>query len=893
MTTTTAATDNSSLLGSTNPQNVSQVATDCLNALRLFIGPGQITQIAAFEVRAQDASRPRDYAGYFDYDHLELMAREAARFSGSARGVYFTLNPLKADAFDRCPNRVQLARSGVLAGDKDVVGRTWLLIDFDPHRPARVSASDAEKLLAWNMLNCVSNFLRSSGFPEPIIGDSGNGYHLYFRIDLHCEDELPHRILKMLSDQFGSDEVSIDTSVAKASQLTKLFGTVSAKGSATFERPHRRSSLLSVPNLTTVDAGVLSRLLPPVQPRTSESTPGPTSRNAITRARSYLAAMPPSISGDRGHNRLLEAACRLVHGFGLSITKAFPLLLEYNERAVPPWNEEDLRRKLEQAEARPKTQPKGYLLNINTVSSSTVQHHPIGDLAQQLPGPLFPFAIPDFIPVPTTNVTRYLTMDSIELRRGRPKFDFYTYLTWLSLYGIFVQRIWPVVIPDALVAAGIVGASPKRRWRNRLIHQDGHKRLSIEAMRREIRSQKIQLNEPATLLETAMARDPLGLHESLVDTLERKVARIQDLEAQCPPVDCPEHCPLHASGSKHEHYLFRPKEDLLGPMTSLATETGDRAFEFDFDKKVEGESTTVLDSLVRSNQAQWGYLPVQLFGQAAGLSPRQIRLIQGLMRERTRTKSTNRQNAAKPSLVTIRNARVKAVLQNGDVTCPFLSRDEKYIVFGGNFKSRRGQGYQLVGRFDDDILRQGGWLRRLGYEVTSQMAQMDQERVWRWIGTMLADLAELSPSLGLVVGAIDKVGQWRSLDELRVMVGEARHRQWLKNCSLRIFAPADHLVQWRRWFAERLGFSFIPGGDWSLPEGVALAETNRPTAETIRARMKANRIKAKRLAEFLGWLPSRVSRQLSGQTALSDELIAAAHQLIPAVPTEPIASGFR
>ena len=41
MITTLAATDNSFMLGSPSPQNVSQVATECLNTLRRFVARGQ------------------------------------------------------------------------------------------------------------------------------------------------------------------------------------------------------------------------------------------------------------------------------------------------------------------------------------------------------------------------------------------------------------------------------------------------------------------------------------------------------------------------------------------------------------------------------------------------------------------------------------------------------------------------------------------------------------------------------------------------------------------------------------------------------------------------------------------------------------------------------------
>lgn len=115
MITTSAATENSFLLGSPSPQNVSQVATQCLDTLRRFVERGQITQLVAFDVREPGGSTPLSYAGFYDYDHLEHMANDAAGFSGNARGVHFTLNPLNSDVLCRCPNRVQRAQKGILA----------------------------------------------------------------------------------------------------------------------------------------------------------------------------------------------------------------------------------------------------------------------------------------------------------------------------------------------------------------------------------------------------------------------------------------------------------------------------------------------------------------------------------------------------------------------------------------------------------------------------------------------------------------------------------------------------------------------------------------------------------------------------------------------------------
>lgn len=876
----TATFQNNSLWPhSNNDHDHARVVNDCLNTLRIFIAPGQVTQLVALDVMEPGCCAPARYAGFFDYDHLDLMAREAADFSGRSKGVYFTLNPLKPEVRDRCPNRVQRAQPRVLACDADVLRRSWLMIDFDPRRPPDISASDPEKQLSLDLLNSVSSFLSTFHISRGIIGNSGNGYHLYYRVDLRPDDQRPHRILKMLDQEFRSEEVKIDTGVAKASQLTKLFGTLSSKGPPSIERPHRYSALQWVPNCPILSDEILSGILASSAPLVEPNSPGAVDQTIIERARRYIAKMPPSVSGNRGHDRLFEAACRLVKGFGLSVARALPLLRDYNQRAIPPWSEEDIVRKLEQAVHRDDPRPSGYLLHWETQPTVSIQatSHPTkkdDEALAPLPGPMFPVSVPDFIPVPTAFGTLSLEPHSIELPRGRPRFDSYNYVLWLAFYAIYEQRVSPVWIPDAMMSSGIGGASPPRDWRSRLIYINGNKRASIESMRREVRRLRSELDGIIPVLQETEYRDPHSHDDRLIEHTELIVGRINELVPKIPTECCPSHCPMHGSGVEHEHYLLRPNDDLWGAMRELASMTSDGHVEFDFNKKVQDKSTTVLDSLMRSNKVHRAYLPVQLFGQAAGLNVRQIRFIQGLMRERTRT--VHKQSTVKSHEELIRNASVRAVQHNARVQCPFLAPNEKYVAFGGNLKQFRGRGYRLFGDFDQDFHRQGGWLRRLGYPV---LCDAEEEQVWKWIGIMLGDLSQLSGSLGLVAAAVNKHGQWRSLDELPEMVKVARCRSWLKTCSLRIFAPADYLVRWRRWFAERLGFSYIPGGDWSAPNGASL-ETSNPTAEMIRAQMKACGVKAKQLASRMDWDESRVSRQLNGKSPLSPALVGVAQELI-------------
>lgn len=82
----------------------------------------------------------------------------------------------------------------------------------------------------------------------------------------------------------------------------------------------------------------------------------------IDRALAYVAKMPAAISGRGGHAATFAVAKALVHGFALSESQAWPILLDYNKRCQPPWSEAELRHKLKSAGKldRP-NKPRGHL----------------------------------------------------------------------------------------------------------------------------------------------------------------------------------------------------------------------------------------------------------------------------------------------------------------------------------------------------------------------------------------------------------------------------------------------------------------------------------------------------------------------------------------------------
>src|SRR5262249_1392533 len=82
------------------------------------------------------------------------------------------------------------------------------------------------------------------------------------------------------------------------------------------------------------------------------------------RAIKYLAKVPPAIDGQGGHNQTMEAARAICWGFAVGSEAGFNLLWEhYNPRCQPPWTEQELRHKCQDADTKPFGKPHGYLLN--------------------------------------------------------------------------------------------------------------------------------------------------------------------------------------------------------------------------------------------------------------------------------------------------------------------------------------------------------------------------------------------------------------------------------------------------------------------------------------------------------------------------------------------------
>lgn len=204
---------------------------------------------ALTEIRVLDGKRT--YSGYFT--DVERIISAVTPFDALPHAqIYFTLNSINDACYGRAQKdkMIQVGREPT-TGDADIVGRTHVLIDLDPKRPAGVSASNEELEYAHRKAVSVFRFLLAQGFNEPIICKSGNGYHVVVPCKIAASDETTaviKKFLQVLALLFSDEHVDIDEKVFNASRICKLYGVTAKKGENTAERPWRQSEIVRVPH---------------------------------------------------------------------------------------------------------------------------------------------------------------------------------------------------------------------------------------------------------------------------------------------------------------------------------------------------------------------------------------------------------------------------------------------------------------------------------------------------------------------------------------------------------------------------------------------------------------------------------------------------------------------
>ena len=172
-------------MSSKSPTKPAANVAEIRRALDLLTVPGGVVEIRGVDV---PGGKPHIVAGYFD-DLARAAQAAAALDNRKPAGIYVVLNEINPRLLARSPNLLtdHLKQT---TGDGHIFRRRWLPLDFDPIRPAGLSSTDAEHDAAREAAERCRNYLREdAGWPEPILADSGNGWHLLYSIDLPADDD--------------------------------------------------------------------------------------------------------------------------------------------------------------------------------------------------------------------------------------------------------------------------------------------------------------------------------------------------------------------------------------------------------------------------------------------------------------------------------------------------------------------------------------------------------------------------------------------------------------------------------------------------------------------------------------------------------------------------------
>ena len=161
--------------------------------------------------------------------------------------VYAVLNVLKADTPERhgvARDLLFRARHNQLTRDEDIARRRLILFDSDSVKPTGAAATESQRSAALAHSATVEAALTAEGWPHPIVGDSGNGSHRLYAVELPNSREadfLVSNLLHVAARKFDTAEVKFDKSVSNAARVTRLYGTRNQKAG-------RDSAVLSVPD---------------------------------------------------------------------------------------------------------------------------------------------------------------------------------------------------------------------------------------------------------------------------------------------------------------------------------------------------------------------------------------------------------------------------------------------------------------------------------------------------------------------------------------------------------------------------------------------------------------------------------------------------------------------
>jgi hypothetical protein len=189
-----------------------------------------------------------------------------------------------------------------------------------------------------------------------IVVHSGGGLHAYWllRQPIDVQKEAPEPWLRRLAAFLNADPAC-----AEAARVLRIPGTRNFKEQYGPEgkpveigwfEPNRRYHLDWFDSFLPDDIGKPADIQEPDEPIDYARVEQIPVADRVSRARRYVWTMEPAVEGQGGDEQTFKVAAVIARDFGLPQEEAFQLLSEWNrERALPPWSEGDLKRKLASA----------------------------------------------------------------------------------------------------------------------------------------------------------------------------------------------------------------------------------------------------------------------------------------------------------------------------------------------------------------------------------------------------------------------------------------------------------------------------------------------------------------------------------------------------------------
>lgn len=255
------------------------------------------------------------------YTDREKLFRDVAMqdTDPTVMGIYTVLNEINPDILKgRSPRQINSIAKGDATKTENILRRRWLVLDFDPVKAtteSNSSSTDTEKAETSERAKRCEEYLNSVGFPEPIRGDSGNGTHRIYRIDLPNDQKSYDLIAAFLGKL--KEKFQIDVTMKDAPRIAKLYGTISRKGINTPERPHRRSRLISVPATVQTVTSDMMRIVIEKETETGRYQAGPSTKTpvtikegTITERHTELKPLVFSMVARKNSRPVIHAACQ-------------------------------------------------------------------------------------------------------------------------------------------------------------------------------------------------------------------------------------------------------------------------------------------------------------------------------------------------------------------------------------------------------------------------------------------------------------------------------------------------------------------------------------------------------------------------------------------------------